>query len=132
MELVVDTSVVIAVITGEGCREELVAATRNADLLAPSCLPWEIGNAFSAMFRRGRLSLSQARTALTAYRGIPVRLVDIDLSAALGVAHELGVYAYDAYFIACAQRQRCSLISLDGGLLAAAARASVQTIEVAT
>jgi predicted nucleic acid-binding protein len=48
------------------------------------------------------------------------------------VAHELGIYAYDAYFIACAQRRRCPLVSLDRGLLAAAAGVSVQTIEVAT
>jgi predicted nucleic acid-binding protein len=43
-------------------------------------------------------------------------------------AHDL--YAYDAYIIACAQENQCSLISLDKGLLQAARVAGVSFLEV--
>jgi len=130
MNIVVDTSIIIAVVTNEECKPQIVSLTRNADLLAPSSLTWEIGNAFSAMFKRQRITLEQSRTALDAFRKIPIRLVDVDLEKTLKVAKELDIYAYDAYFIVCAQKHQCQLISLDSDLLDAAERAKVESIEV--
>jgi uncharacterized protein with PIN domain len=49
MNIVVDTSVIIAVITNEPHKPQLIDITREVDLLAPLSLHWEIGNAFSAM-----------------------------------------------------------------------------------
>ncbi len=77
MEIVVDTSVIIAVLVREPHRAALVQATASADLLAPPSVHWEVGNAFSAMFKRGRLTLRAARLALEAYRQIPIRFSDI-------------------------------------------------------
>jgi predicted nucleic acid-binding protein len=73
MKIVVDTSVVIAVITNEKHKEQLIVTTKGADLIAPSSLHWEIGNAFSAMFKRGRISLDQAKGAIKSYGDIPIR-----------------------------------------------------------
>ena len=129
MNLVLDTSVVIAVVTNEPHKEWLVGATVGADLIAPSTLPAEIGNAFSAMFRQKRIVLKQALAAIQAFQRIPIRLSEIDLARGLELADELGVYAYDAYVIGCALRHRCPLISLDGGLIAAARRAGAQIVE---
>lgn len=127
---VIDTSAVIAVITEEVHKAELVKLTTGADLIAPSTLPAEIGNAFSAMFKQKRIELKQALAAIRAFQAIPIRLADIDLRAALELAHQVGVYAYDAYMIACALDHRCPLISLDGGLMDAARRAGARTVEV--
>lgn len=52
MNLVVDTSVIIAVIANEPEEATLVAQTQGADLFAPHSLYWEVGNAFSAMLKR--------------------------------------------------------------------------------
>jgi len=131
MDIVVDTSIIIAVITHEESKKRIVSLTKDADLIAPSSLPWELGNAFSAMFKRERITLDQARAALLAYRQVPIRLSDIELEKALELAENLSIYAYDAYFICCAQKHRCRLISLDSGLLEAAKQAQVETIEVA-
>ena len=60
----------------------------------------------------------------------PIRLVDVDLEKTLETAKKLDIYAYDAYFIVCAQKHRCQLIFLDSGLLDAAKRAKVESIEV--
>lgn len=130
MNLVIDTSTIIAIVTNEESKPQIISLTRNADLLAPSSLIWEIGNAFSAMFKRQRITLEQVRMALGVFHKIPIRLVDVDLEKAMEIAKEQDVYAYDAYFIVCAQKYRCKLISLDNGLVAAARRARVEIIEV--
>jgi predicted nucleic acid-binding protein len=57
LNIVVDTSVIIAVISNESQKDRLIELTKGADLVAPPSVHWEIGNAFSAMLKRGRLTL---------------------------------------------------------------------------
>jgi predicted nucleic acid-binding protein len=130
MTIVLDTSAVIAVITNETHKERLVEATTSADLIAPSFMPAEIGNAFSAMLKQKRIGLKQALAAIESFQAIPIRLSEIDLANGLELADRLGVYAYDAYVIGCALTHRCPLISLDSGLIDAARRAGAQIVEV--
>lgn len=130
MDIVLDTSAAIAVLLNEPSKPALIKRTEDAELLAPISLPIEIGNAFSAMFKRGRLTPEQAELAFTAYRQIPVQLVDVDMEASLDLASSLNIYAYDAYMLECAQRYRASLLTLDAGLRAAAERIDVMTLEV--
>jgi predicted nucleic acid-binding protein len=131
MNLVIDTSVIIAVLTSEPERGRLVDLTAGADLIAPTSVHWEVGNALAAMFKRGRIERRQIRQVLKAYERIPIRYVDIPLIDALELAMEYGLYAYDAYVLACAMGQRCRLISLDKGLVRAAGAAGVGVLEVA-
>ncbi len=130
MELVVDTSVLIAVLSGEPTRELLIARTQGAELIAPGSVHWEIGNAFSVLLKRRRLRLAEVHAALTAYAGIPIRIIEVELAAALELADRLGLYAYDAYLMACARRQRAPLLTLDARLGRAAREAGVQLLEV--
>lgn len=130
MQLVVDTSVLIAVIANEPEKPALIRATQGVELVAPAACHWEIGNAFSAMLKRNRITLAQAQQALTAYRQIPIRFLDVDLGHALVLADQLGLYAYDAYFLACAVNQNCGLLTLDGGLRTAATQIGVPVVEV--
>ena len=102
MTIVTDTTAIIAVITNEPHKAVLVDKTRGATLVAPASLPWEIGNAFSAMFKQRRIDLPAAISALDSYRQIPLQLVDIPLADAIRLASDLKIYAYDAYMIACA------------------------------
>jgi predicted nucleic acid-binding protein len=130
MRLVVDTSVILAVIAGEPTKDALVRVTQGADLLAPPSLHWELGNALAAQLRRGRLTLDQAQLLLQGYIRIPIRFVDVSLESALEIAEEHGIYAYDAYMIACTEKHRCPLITLDRGLERAAVAAGVEVMEV--
>ncbi len=130
MNLIVDTTIIIAVITNEKHKKKLVKATMGTDLIAPSSLHWEIGNAFSAMFKRKRISIKQAISALEAYHQIPIRFSDIELGIALELSHKMNIYAYDAYVIGCALKHNAALISLDEGLLKAAVKAGVKIREV--
>lgn len=127
--MVADTSTVIAVIANEPEKPSLIAITRGYDLIAPRSLHWEIGNAFSAMIKRGRVTLEQATIAIEIYEQIPISLVDVDLKEALEIVDKHKVYAYDAYMIACALTRNCPLLTLDGGLAYAAKAAGAEVWE---
>lgn len=130
MDIVVDTSVVVAVIVHEPQRDALIRLTTGADLLAPASVHWEIGNAFSAMVKRNRIELDQALQAIAAYRQIPIRYVDVELEDTLAIAERYAIYAYDAYLIRCGLKFSAPLLSLDKGLQQVAKQAGVHTIEV--
>ena len=131
LEIVIDTSALIAVLTGEPTRDQLIARTQGAELLAPGSVHWEIGNAFSALVKRRRLKLPEVQAALAAYGQIPIRFVEVEPGAAVELADRFGLYAYDAYLIACARRQRAPLLTLDTRLGRAAREAGVEILEVA-
>lgn len=129
--LVVDTSVVIASITNEPMRGFVLDATEGVEvLLAPLSVHWEIGNAFSAMLKRDRITLEQALEALELYQSIPIQFVDVALEDAVRLAWELQIYAYDAYLIQCALDYHAPLLALDGGLRAAASKMKIEVLEV--
>ncbi len=129
-QIVVDTSIIIAVTTNEPVKSKLIQLTQNADLIAPLSINWEIGNAFSAMFKRGRITISAAIKAIEAYQRIPLRMVDIELDEALKLANRLNIYAYDAYVIRCAIKYRSPLLSLDKSLINSAGSVNAQVIKV--
>ena len=130
MNIVVDTSVIIAVITNEPHKKKMIKMTKEADLIAPSSLHWEVGNAFSAMFKRKRITLAQSIKAVRAYKKIPIRFSDVELEAAIELAEGLNIYAYDAYFLGCALKHKSALLSLDRGMLDAAEVAGIRIKEV--
>jgi len=130
MRLVVDTSVLLAVLVSEPERDRIVVLTQDADLVAPQSVHWEVGNALSAMLKRKRITLSQAQKVVSAYETIPIRFVETSLQEALTLSAKHGLYAYDAYLVACAKDQRCSLMSLDRALIQAATAAGVEVVEV--
>lgn len=130
MDIVIDTSVIIAVIAGDSQRDRLIERTIGADLLAPHSVHWEIGNAFSAMLRRNRVTIEQALQSMAIYKTIPIRFVDVELEESLQLAEALDIYAYDAYLIRCALKYSAPLITLDQNLITVAQRARARIIEV--
>jgi predicted nucleic acid-binding protein len=130
MQIVIDPSAVLAVLLHEPERESLVRATKQAVLIAPASVPWEIGNALIAGLRRRRLRLEDVQAAWRSYEEIPMRLVDVDMVRALDAAAEHGLYAYDAYVLVAALTRRLPLLTLDRTLARAAGRAGVTVLEV--
>jgi len=130
MHIVLDASVVIAVVTNERHKSQLVELAKGADLLAPASLHWEIGNALSAMFKRRRITLQQASRALGSYQRIPIQFADVDLVEAVGLAEKLKIYAYDAYVIQCALKHKSPLLTLDRVLVRSARKAGATVLEV--
>jgi predicted nucleic acid-binding protein len=130
MDVVIDTSAIIAVIANEPEKSALIELTRGTDLIAPLSVHWEVGNAFSAMLRRNKTTLALALRTIETYEKIAIRFVDVEMAESLRLAHALGIYAYDAYLIRCAQKYRSPLLSLDAHLTQCARRTGIQMLEV--
>ena len=130
MALVVDTSVILAVVLNEPTKAQLIRLTTGAELIAPLSLHWEIGNALSAMLKRKRISEAEALQALLEYQKVPIRFLDISLDETIHIAAQYLIYAYDAYFLVCARNQSSALITLDSGLQTVARVAHISLVEV--
>lgn len=113
MEVTVDASVIMAVVLNEPSKAKLLQATRGAELLSAPSLPWEVGNALSALFKRSRIDLPEAELALESFARIAVRLPSLDIGSSVALAKRYDVYAYDAYVIDCARRYKTPLLTLD-------------------
>ena len=130
MPIVVDTSVILAVVLNESTKPGIVEATKGQELLAPDSLQWEIGNACSAMFKRNKITLDQATTGFKIYKQISLRYPKIDFNHALEISYENKVYAYDAYFLSLAKKQKCPFITLDMPLQRLASQIGIKIMEV--
>ena len=104
--------------------------TAGNTLIGPGSIPWEVGNAFSSMLKHDRLTLEEALKGLTIFESIPVRYAKPDFAHTLKLAHQTNMYAYDAYFLDCAVRQKVPLLTLDQKLKTAAKNLNVITWEV--
>jgi predicted nucleic acid-binding protein len=130
MNIVLDTSAIIAVIADEPEKAQLVEMTKGATLVVPPSVKWEIGNAFSAMLKRSRITLDQAVDAIEVYHSISMETVEINLKEAMRLVGKYNIYAYDAYILQCAIEHRLPLISLDKSLIEIAKRENIQVNEV--
>jgi len=92
-------------------------------------LPYEVGNALSAMVKRGKLTEPEALEVEKPVGQIPVRLVSADIHGSLQLALEHDIYAYDAYFLHCAQALSCPLLTLDRRMKQVAARLEIKVLE---
>lgn len=108
-----DASVVLAIVLDEPEKSGIVSVTRGTVLLAPGCLSWEIGNAFSAMLKRNRLTKAEVLKGLEVYAKIPVQSLNVNWKMALQLCDKHNIYAYDAYYLEVAIRGLVPLLTLD-------------------
>lgn len=67
-KLVVDTSIVIALISNDEEQSVITQAIANYKMVCSISIYVEIGNAISAMFKRGIVSLIQAHEMLSSFK----------------------------------------------------------------
>jgi predicted nucleic acid-binding protein len=130
MRIVADTNTFLAVAMDEPEKHRLLAVTRGVELAAPSVLPYEVGNALSALVKRKRLTAEQADRAWGVVRRIPVELIEVDVSASIVMASAHGIYAYDAYFLQCAVSLGCPLLTLDRAMARLGAGLRIPILEI--
>lgn len=129
MDIVIDTSALVAVILGEPERDALVAVTSGQTLIGPGSIPWEVGNAFTAMLKQRRIEVADAQRGLEIFDSIPVRYVDINMANVVALAARVNMYAYDAYFLDCAARYRAPLLTLERALRRAAEGLGIRLVD---
>ena len=130
MNITIDTSALIAVIVGEPERDKIVELTAGNTLIGPGSIPWEIGNAFSAMFKQNRLTLKEAQKGVSIFNSIPLRYIETDFFNVLKLSKTVNIYAYDAYILDCAIKYKSPLLTLDQKLKLAARKIKIETLEV--
>lgn len=113
MRVIADTNIFLAVVLNEPEKAKIIELTSGFELLAPDVLPFEIGNAITAMMKKKLITYDEAPLIWDATQLIPVELTTIGIREALNIAIEHNIYAYDAYFLQCAIKNRCPLITLD-------------------
>ena len=130
MKIIADTNTFLAVALNEPEKEWLIEVTNGQDLIAPSVLPYEIGNALSSLVRRKVVSEMQLAAAWDAAAAVPVELATIDTRSALLLAGHFRIYAYDAYFLQCALDAKCPLLTLDAGMKSVAKQLDIKLLEI--
>ncbi|ANT65097.1 MULTISPECIES: type II toxin-antitoxin system VapC family toxin [Prosthecochloris] len=128
--IIADTNIFLAVLLEEPEREALIRLTSGEIVVAPEVLPYEMGNALSALVKKGRIVEDDAGRVLHYARQIPVQLKPVDIAVALSIAVSAGIYAYDAYFIQTALSFRCPLLTLDRRMRQVAQEVGVEVMEV--
>ena len=129
MNVVADTNIFLAVVLNEPEKNHIIELSSGVDVVAPEILPYEIGNALSAIHKRKQITDKEALAAQRATNKIPVRLVAIDIQKALQLALEFNIYAYDAYFLQCAVALSSSLLTLDSRMKKVATELGIEVLE---
>ena len=130
MNIVIDTSAIIAVITDEPEKDAIISATSGHTLIGPGSIPWEIGNAFSAMIKQRRIDVEDAQRGLEIFDSIPLQYVNVDMANVLSIAAQVNAYAYDAYLLDCALRHTAPLLTLDRTLRRAADELNINLVNL--
>lgn len=122
MTLVVDASVAVLWTLMQPGSDKAAALQAEDDLIAPSLIVAEIGNAIWKAVRRGDLPAREARTGIDLAIGPLSALIPLEElhERALDLSLELDHPIYDCFYIALAERERAPLVCVDGALKAKA------------
>jgi predicted nucleic acid-binding protein len=129
-KVLVDASAFLAVVLEESEKALIIEATRGCQILTAGCLRWEIGNAFSAMLKRNRLTYEEVKQGIESFQRIAYEELEVGLEEAMEIANRHGIYAYDAYYLAAASRRGLELLSLDKPMLEVARKEGIKIKEL--
>ncbi len=129
MNIISDTNIFLAVALNEPEKEKIIQLTSKFNAIAPDILPYETGNALTAMVKRKQITQEEALSAFNIISSIPVRLVSINIQKALQLALSYNIYAYDAYFLQCAKHLSAPLITLDKQVKKIAYELNIEVVE---
>jgi len=130
MDIVLTHRRYLPVIVAEPERGRIVELTSGHTLIGPGSIPWEVGNAFSAMLKQRRLSRARGPAGAGNLPGYPLRYVEIDMSNSLAIAHEVEDVRLRRVLSGMRGPLRCPIAHLDSGLRRAASRVGVDLVEV--
>lgn len=110
--LVVDASVLGALLFDEPRADEAAARLDGRRLVAPAILPFEIANV--AVVKARRAGSPEAFVgAMAAFAALPITLVDVDPTALVATALRTGLTAYDAAYLDLARGLDADLATFD-------------------
>ena len=118
---VVDASALAALLFGEPDGEQISARLDGARLMAPALLSFEVGNVCLVKIRRRPGQRDALLAAIAILPRMGIETVEIDHGAALLLAEQAMLTAYDASYLWLAEALGAELVTLDRRLESARA-----------
>lgn len=116
LDAVVDASVVVAVLARRDALDRLRTLVGEGELLAPDVVDLEVLQALRRMVHRGELPEVEGATSVAALVELPIDRVPCrDLAPRIWELRS-NLTAYDASYVALAEREGLPLLSHDGCL----------------
>ena len=113
MAVVVDASVLGAMVFGEPEGTALAAHLHGQTLIAPTLLDYELMNIALKKVRRGVVSSAQAGLLLAAALRVPIERLAVSGAEVFALAEQTGLTAFDASYLWLARRRDAELVTLD-------------------
>lgn len=117
---VVDASALAALLFGEPEGDAVAARLGDARLVAPALLGFELGNVCLIKQRRHPDRKPALTMAFELHHRLGVEEMSVDHAAALALAAQTGLTAYDASYLWLARQLEAELVTLDRQLERAA------------
>ena len=115
-DIVIDASCILEYLLNQESKNYVVKKVGECQLVAPQCLPYEIGNAVSKLIKRNLISIFDGVAVYHEFARIPLRLVEPDIPDSIMIAGNTKSYAYDSYYISTAKRLNMPFFTLDEDL----------------
>ena len=127
-QLIIDASCIMAVIKQEDTAQEVMTKSSGYELLSAACLPYEVGNSLSKWLKRDLMTANAAVHCYELFKQLPVTLVNVDFEKSLRYSAAEHQYAYDMYYLDCAVRHGCSILSFDEKLISIAKQRGIKCL----
>ncbi len=132
MNMVIDTSAIIASVMRGPERDALAEAASGHVLIAPGYVRWEVCQALSVMIRQKGIDVVEARRGMDILDNIPLRYVDVDMDMdqVISIASRMKGVAADAFLLETAIRYNAPLLTLDRSLGRAAESLGIEVVRL--
>lgn len=130
MNMVIDTSAIIASVMRGPERGALVEAASGHVLIAPEFVRWEVCQVLSVMIRQKGIDVAEGRRGMEILDDIPLRYVDVDMAQVLSIASRMKGVAADTFFLETAIRYNAPLLTLDRSLGRAAESLGIDVVRL--
>lgn len=116
---VVDASALGALLFGEPQAEEVAERLRNADLVAPAILQFEVASICLKKIKAQPRYTDKIFSAFMYLPSLAIQYIDIDHVKVIELAHEKKLTTYDASYLWLALKLKAELVTLDKKILQA-------------
>lgn len=112
-EIVIDSSCILDFLLNQQGKEIVQKTVGNSRLIAPDCLPCEIGDAINRLVKKELISVADGVSVYHEFARIPIRFIEPDISNSIVIAGQTGCNAYKAYYISLAKQYSLSLFTMN-------------------
>jgi len=128
MEILIDACVIMAVIVKEPERDLVIQLTKDAVMVSPGMVSYEIANALTKMIKKKVIGKESMVNAFGYFKKIPLKTIETDIEKALEIACDFNIYAYDACYLEAAKRLNIPLFTFDDNMKKVAKELGIKII----